>query len=140
MKLFQWVRRGYRAIGMYPTESNGGRRCPFNLTNTFVLISMVQLSISSAAFFLFKAEAIGDRADSFYMFISHLLGVWHAVIIIWTLPQMFQLFGKFERFIEARKFNLRNLIKHFSKENSMKLFFSHFQDQRRIQCPKPCTL
>lgn len=127
MELFKWVRKGYRTIGMYPPESNGGQRCPFNLTNSFVLISVMQLFISSSAFFLFEAEAIGDLADSFYMSISHLLGVWHALIIIWTLPQMLNFFGKLERFIDARKFNLRNLIKQLSKENSMKLFFLIFR-------------
>lgn len=138
MLLFRWVRKGYQSIGMYPRKPNDGRRCPFNLTNAFVLISVVQLFISSSVFFLFKAEAIGDRADSFYMSISILLGVWHAVIIIWTLPQIVKLFGKFERFIDARKFKLSNLIGGFAKEHFMTHFLSYIQDQCQVQCPRPC--
>lgn len=138
MKLFRWVRKGFRTIGMYPTKSSDGQRCPFNLTNSLVLISTVQLFISSSVFFVFKAEAIGDRADSFYMSISHLLGVWHAAVTIWRSPQMFKLFETFERFIDARKFNSRNLTEHVSEENNWSFFTSHFQGQRRIQCPRPC--
>lgn len=103
MKLFRWVRKGYCTIGMYPTKSNDDQRCSFNLKNLFVLISVVQLFLSSVVFFLFKAEATNDRADSFYMSISHLLGIWHVFIIIWILPQIYDIFGKFERLIDARK-------------------------------------
>lgn len=90
---------------MYPRMPNDGRRCAFNLKNVFVSISVLQLFMSSIVFFLFEAEAIGDRADSFYMSISHFLSVWHAVTNIWMVPQIFQLFGKFEQFIDIRKFN-----------------------------------
>lgn len=105
MELFRCVRKGYQMIGMYPNQSSG-TRCAFNLKNLFILINLVQMFTSSMAFFLFKAENIGDRADSFFMSTTYFLCFCIVPVTIWKLPPIFELFGKFEKFIDARKLNL----------------------------------
>lgn len=64
----------------------------------------IQLSVSSAAFFLFQAQAADDYGISFYMFISALACVIHTLNIERNMDKISTLFGNFEEFIDTRQF------------------------------------
>lgn len=64
----------------------------------------VQLLTSSAAFFLFEAQAADDYGISFYMFSSALSCVIHTLNVAWKMDKILTLLGNYEQFIDTRLF------------------------------------
>lgn len=106
IKLFQFLRKCYQIIGIYPPETNQ-KNYPFNSKNIIFMIFFVQVLFSCSAFLLFNATSAYDYGLSFYMAATELLLLVYYPIIIFKMPDILTLIGNFEKFIEKSKW------KHF---------------------------
>lgn len=105
MKLFRFVRNFLTKIGLIqPIDRSHKQHCPFNFKLIFILICIIQLAISTMAFFLYEATTLGERAESLYTFISELVCIINYLVIILIWPKMVKSIEKFEQFIEKSEF------------------------------------
>lgn len=70
IKLFRHVRKFYRMIGIYPPPKH--HQHPFNVKNTFGLVSTILLLLSIFWHFLFEANSTDEYGKSFVAAISML--------------------------------------------------------------------
>lgn len=106
MELFYFVRKCFKNLGVVPIQSE--HDSSFNFKNLFVLISLLQMFISSLVYFLLEAKSIGELANSFYMILSCLACVIFFSISIWNISNILKLIGEFELFIEKSKLKISN--------------------------------
>lgn len=109
IKLFQFVRKSYAAIGLdlnpcNPTAKNRRQRI-------FIACSLLQTCISSTAFLVFKANTVQDYATSFYISLSLLF----VLVIFFSLgPKMGDIskqYVMYEEFIARSEWNCVQLPK-----------------------------
>lgn len=99
VELFKFLQKSYQTIGFYPSQT-GQIGCSFNLKNLFILLSILQLFLSSLAFFLFEAHSLFDYGTSFYTSITNLFSLIILAIILWKMTDILMLIEKFEEYIE----------------------------------------
>lgn len=109
IKLFQSVHQFYHDMGIYPSQPNQNRKP--NAKNVFVLLSAIQLCITSLAFFLFEANSITEYGISFYMSLSELTITVYFLIVAWKIPKNLKLIDEMEQFITKSTYLLSNLIR-----------------------------
>lgn len=102
VKLFQFLQGSYRRIGFHPSKSD---RIPFNWKNVFIFLPILQLFISTSAFFLFKADSVFEFGTGFYAAITSLFTLIVFLIELWKIPDILKLIGNLENFIEKSEFN-----------------------------------
>lgn len=99
IKLFQSVRKSYQAIGLNLMQSNS-TPTKFNQRILFIAFSILQLFMSSTAFFIFKAKTVQERATSFYASTSELLISIVFFTLITKMSDISRLIVLSEKFIE----------------------------------------
>lgn len=102
IKLFHFLQKIYGQSGIRPSQSNHNFKS-LNLKYLFVLFVIIQFSITSLAYFIFKAKSIGQLADSFYMFLSAVAGVAFLTIMNSKIDDIHKLIENFEAFIQKSK-------------------------------------
>lgn len=99
--LFCYFREFCRLVGIYPPPADPWQL--FNTTNISILISMVNVIISSFWFFLFDATSADEYSKSFYTSVAMLEMVAFFAVNLFKMQNILQLIRKFEDFIEMRK-------------------------------------
>lgn len=135
MKLFHHIRKWFETLGVYPVQWQ--RKSLWNERNLFVIISLVQMFISSLAYFLYEAKSIGEYADSFFMVFTNVVCVVFFSISIFKMSSIHMLIGEFEQFIEKSEFMAKlyankNVNKIKSKKNSNFLRISRFDIESNV--------
>lgn len=102
MKLFQNVQKMYHQMGICSPQSSPNHSL-WNAKIVFVFLVLTQSMTSSVVFFLFEANSVGQRADSFYVVLSIPVFLSHTAIIMRKIPDLQRLIEKFEQFIEKSK-------------------------------------
>lgn len=115
IKLLKLTQKMYQDMGIYPPQSNQNRRS-INWRNIFMLVSFIQLLISSFAFLIDEADSIVDAGTSFYVAITELCCIVYYLINMWKIPKILKLIEHYENFIEKSKFDLISLfhVKNFT--------------------------
>lgn len=112
VKLFQMLQNIYFNLGIfYPSQSNQNHS--INSRKLFFLISYVQMLVLSFEFLLFEAKSIPELGISFYSTVTELGCLINFLMIKWKIPEIFDLIGKFEKFIEKSVFHQSSSLKDF---------------------------
>lgn len=113
IKLFQFMQKHYRAIGIQPHELNQIDHSFFNTKNWILFICLIQLIITILAFLLFKARSMFELGLS----VCFLLGLSAAgifyIIYIWQIDNISKFIENCEKFIERSKLDRNYLINYF---------------------------
>lgn len=122
IKLFLKLCNVYKAIGIYPCQSNQGffleiknyfgdyyshlfyrRFFSFNVQNLVILFCLAQMLISVTAYSYVHAKSIGEYGIVFFAGITLLNAINYVCLQIRNGPNIFQLIEHLERFIEMRE-------------------------------------
>lgn len=107
IKLFQFTISVYKDMGIYPKQLNQNRSS-FNRRNLFMIIPLVYYLFFGLLFLIFKAKTIPEAGISFYTVTTTLGCLTYFLINMFTnMPKIRNMMGKFEKFIEKRKYALR---------------------------------
>lgn len=117
VKLFRSFERFNRFLGMHPPN----QRNSFNLRSAFELLTLMLLFTSSAAQFLFKASAIVEYAQSFYISTTALCVTVNFVSISIEMRDILLLIEKYEEFIQKSRqtFALTFTLKETNSKESV---------------------
>ena len=110
IKLFQTVLNSYQAIGLDSIQSNPKPE-KYNQRFLFIVFSMMQMLVSTFAFFIFRAKTVQEFASSFYTSLTELFLM---VVLFAHIPRMgdiLKLNESYERFIEKSKWKYFELKK-----------------------------
>lgn len=104
IKLFQFIRKYYRAIGIYKSEPSQIDRHFFNSTNWIFILSATPMLISSIAFLSYQAKTTYDFGLSiFYLSCITFSGIYY-VVYIWQIENTLTFFENCETIIKQSKF------------------------------------
>lgn len=109
IKLFQFIQKYYRAIGIHKPESNQVDRQSFNSINWFFFLNVIPMLIATTAFFLYKAESMFEYGLSVYYVFSLTFGEIFYVLPIWQTENLSKFIENCERFIEKSKQNYNDV-------------------------------
>lgn len=128
MKSFQSLSQFYQISGIFPLQPN--QNCLLNSKNSYFLISMLTLLITTASFSFFKTASIADYGKSFYGVISVLIYSINFLITIYKSTDIFKLIDKFDKFMEKSKlfFSLFSNRNYFIIKIYLLLFRKKKQD------------
>lgn len=102
MKLFQNVQKIYEQMGISSSELNQNYSI-WNVKTVLIFLVQIQFITSSAVFFFFKADTVGQHADSFYVMTSATVCLVFVALSMWMIADLRKLIEKFENFIEKSK-------------------------------------
>lgn len=102
IRLFKTIQKVYEQSGVAPSRSDPSSKA-LNWKNVSILCILIQFGLSSIGFCLFKANSIGQRADSFYMFLSVCTCTSFLSIAISKIGDIQKLIENCEEFIEKSK-------------------------------------
>lgn len=100
IKLFQFVQKYYRAIGIHPPESNKNDRQMLNSKNWLFILCAAPMLISTTAFLLYQAKTMFDIGLSIYYSTCLIFGVVSYLIIIRQMKMLCDLIENCETFFE----------------------------------------
>lgn len=98
IKFFCLTQIYFQTLGICPTNPN--QKYSFNVTSFCILFSMILMITSTASFFFTKAETMEECLQSFYFSTTEFTFVMCFLVNIWKMPNILQLIGKYEEFIE----------------------------------------
>lgn len=101
IKLFQFVRMHYQTTGMYSPQANQNHS--LNKKVWLILLYFVQFQIASVAFFLFKAESIGELVLAYLVSLTFAFYLIAIPINTLKIPKTLQLIEQFDEFIRKSK-------------------------------------
>lgn len=99
IKLFQFVQQIYKQCGISTSQSDHNFKW-LNFRFSLVSFVLIQFSISSIGFFIFKSTSIGQSGDSFYMFTTGVAGMTHLIITITKTDDFRKFIENCEAFIQ----------------------------------------
>lgn len=99
IKLFRYVRKIYRALGIYPPVKHGQN--PFNAKNSINSAFLILTSVSSFAYFLFEADSIDEYGKSFFASISNFELLVYFIVSFLKIHSISKLIRELEKFIET---------------------------------------
>lgn len=105
IKLFQFMQKHYRAIGIQPHELNQIDHSFFNTKNWILFICLIQLVVPTLAFVLFKVTSMLDFGLSMCFLLGlSVCGVYY-IIYIWQIDNISKFIENCELFIKQSKLN-----------------------------------
>lgn len=113
IQLFHSLREFFKVIGMHPLQLN---ESSFNLRNVVVLLFLILSSISSGAFYIYKADNIQDYAASCYTFITESVSVICFLSFRNNVKRMFEFMDELEAFIEKSELEMYRILIYFQNE------------------------
>lgn len=122
IKLFQPTEKVYELLGIETSQPTPRKRVSFQWL--FLLICTTIHFVSSVMFFLFEAQSVADRGDSFYQVSTQVATIFHIITYPREVPNIRQLIGKYEHFFEDSKFLLVGCFRSFFFE--MNLLIENF--------------
>lgn len=105
IKLGLAIQQYYHTMGIYPKQPN--HHYSINARNLFFSLSMTLISISTTAFFIFKAKSIGEHAETLYIASTQMTGLFIFLVTFWKMPKILKIIEKSEELIEKSKFRFR---------------------------------
>lgn len=99
VKLFHFIRNYYQKLGIYPHRS-------FNLKNVLFISAMIQMSVATGAYFLFKAKNLDEMGTTFYATNSVISAIFYFVSNIQQSENILLLIEKLDEFIKQSKLKL----------------------------------
>ena len=91
-------------LGIYPPPKDHHQ--PFNVKNTFSLVSMTLVFISTLAYFLIEADSVAEYGSCFYSYITNLEFLAFFVVNFTKMQSILKLIEKLEEFIEKSEYFL----------------------------------
>lgn len=98
IKLFQFIQKLYKTLGIGSNQQNG--KVSFNSRNSLALFCFIQLFISTAAFFVFKAKSTQEYYAAFFMALTQFYLALDLLALMWQIPNVLNLITDYEQFIE----------------------------------------
>lgn len=111
IKLFRLVRNICRLIGIHPSSQRNSKCRRFNYRNLSALFSMTAISLSTTAFFIFKADTIQNLGITFFVSVSGFIAVIGYLSFIYKMNNVFSLFKEFDKFIAKSKLQRRCYVR-----------------------------
>lgn len=105
IKLFRFIQKTYKYIGIYPPKPND-IRSPIILKNWLVLLCEAQFFISSIAFLMFEANSMIEFGMASFMSATVLLCSVLYLVLFWEMKNILDFIGNCERFIEKSEFQI----------------------------------
>lgn len=109
IKLLLSVQKFYHMMGIYPSQTKNQKTdfvLSFNAKNTFQIISMMELVISTLVFIFVEAKSSDEFGIAFYVLITVSHELIHFLInMIIIKSELLELIGKYEAFIEKSELN-----------------------------------
>lgn len=102
MKLFQKLLKFYQMMGIFPPHSF--KNYKQNLKTCLFVLSFMHFFTSSSTFFLFHANSIRERIESFIETITILVCVIFISICKCKMAETLKIIENFEQFIEKSKY------------------------------------
>lgn len=102
MKLFQSLRDFFRAMFLNPHQPNNNNS--FQLENGLIFFNFLLSFIFSVGHFFFKANTITERGESYFSTVSQFTSFVYFASYISNIDAILKLIGKYESFVEKRKF------------------------------------
>lgn len=102
IKLFEWIRRMYQIIGIYPTSKS----------NSIMFVNFVLLFgllMGSLAYIVFESKRTADRAIGFSTAVLATTVILFYSTTMFEMTNTIRLIGRFEDFIEMSKSSCINL-------------------------------
>lgn len=128
MKLFRFIRNLLKTIGLtVPSDQTNQQRCSFNFKNIFILICIIELTISSILYFLFEVRTLDERSESFYTCLSEISCLVDFMANMWKVPKMIKAIERIEKFIKNREWTL--FIQKESGKNSFILLCDRINNE-----------
>lgn len=109
IKLFKFIQKTYRDIGIYPPEPNQSRS-PINSKNCFFLYCLAQFSLTSYAYFWFQANSMIEYGMVFYTCSTTILSIVVYLIQIWQMKKFLNFIENCERFVEKREYSMQFIV------------------------------
>lgn len=113
IKLFQSAQSYYQAIGIFPSQLQPTGHV--NWKNFVIISACILCFISISTYFLFEANSLTELAITFYGCTGLVSGISYYLTNIYQRENIFKLIGKFEDFIEKRKFSSFHLYSTIQK-------------------------
>ena len=98
IKLFKNVRNLFESMGIYPSP-----RSAINSKSAFYFLSQAIYSVTSVAYFAYRAKSVREYGDSFYIAVTEATTAIYAVIYVWKQPNISKIIKKFEIIIQSSK-------------------------------------
>lgn len=109
VKLFQTVLELYETMEIHEQKSNRVADW-LNFQNIFFLVSMVIMIVTSAAYFLFRANTVQEYSDTFYVALTVAICLSGNFIVILQIANISKFISTFETFIMKSKFGLNSSV------------------------------
>lgn len=109
VKLFQTVLELYETMKIHEQQQSNRIPSWFNFKNLFFFLSMIVMIITSAAYFLFRANTVQEYSDTFYVALTVATCLCCIFIGISEISNISKLISIFETFIEKSKLITLNL-------------------------------
>lgn len=106
IKLFRYVRKFHRILGIYPSSKHY-QYYSFNVKTTFGFCLTLFLTISIFWHFLFEASSMDEYGKGFVGSVSMLEGSIYFIVNFLKVKSILKLIKKLEDFIEMSKFEMR---------------------------------
>lgn len=119
IRLFRYVRKFYRMVGIYP-PSKHQQRHPFDVKKTFGLASTIWVTISILWYFYFEANSTDEYAKGFIGTVSMLECLLYFLINSSKIKSILKLIRKFEDFIESSE-----LMEIMQMSNHFHIYFTY---------------
>lgn len=107
---FTFIRKLFQRLGIHPPKPQNNTIGSYNWRNSFVLLFLTILFISSTAFLIFKSDSVAKFGSSFYVSISDLLYLFLWAMIVHKMADLFILMEKIDEFVAESKWSLRTLF------------------------------
>lgn len=107
IKIFQFIQKYYRAIGIYQSKSNNRFGSTFNAKNVLFFIFILPYIVSLTAFLLFQVKAMLDIGISVFILISMISTIFFYIIPVFHMENTSMFVENCERFIEGSKCKCR---------------------------------
>ena len=100
IKLFQFIQKYYRFVGIVKPESNQIRHS-FNRINWLIIFCYGQTTVSTIAFLLFETKSVLDFGTCMYYLMSEFVSGSFYLIPIWKIGKLSNFIENCEAFIET---------------------------------------
>lgn len=101
VKLFQFLKDFCRSVGFCPSQSG---QIQFNWKNSLILLSILQLWLSTSALCLFEGDSILKYGTRIYASITTLCAFGVIAIKLWKMTDVLALIEKFDNFVARSKY------------------------------------
>lgn len=111
--IFETIGKPFASVGIYPAKpAEDFHR--FTLINSLILAFSILAAISMAMFACCEAQTLSEYSQSIYACVTSFLGVVFTFATIGKTEHIFHLMACFDRTIQKRKLNEKNVMWHLS--------------------------